>query len=66
MRILCSAKDSQIFSTKNEKNVKIFCNAKVSHIFLTKNNSVFVILPFEILTNSKLTPSIILNNWSLE
>ena len=34
-----------------EKNVRILCSAKDSHIFSTKNNSVFVILPFEILTN---------------
>ena len=29
----------------------ILCSAKDSHILSTKNNSVFVILPFEILTN---------------
>ena len=34
-----------------EKNVRILCIAKDSHIFSAKNNSVFVILPFEILTN---------------
>ena len=48
MRILCSAKDSHIFSTKN--NSVFVITAKDSHIFSTKNNSVFVILMFEILT----------------
>ena len=42
------------------------CNAKDSHIFSTKNNNVFVRLPFEILTNRKLTTSLILNNWPLQ
>ena len=37
--------------------------AKDSHILSTKNNSVYVILPFEILTNRLLTTSLILNNW---
>ena len=35
-----------------EKNVRILCSAKDSHIFSTKNNSVFVILMFEILTET--------------
>ena len=39
------AKDSHIFSTKNNS---VFVN---SHIFSTKSNSVFVIFMFEILTN---------------
>ena len=43
MRILCIAKDSQIFSTK-------------------KNNSVFVILPFEILMSESLTSESLTNN----
>ena len=33
--------------------------------FSTKNHSVFVILPFEILTNHKLRTSLILSNWAL-
>ena len=41
--------------------MRIICNAKDSHILSTKNN-VFVILPFEILTNRDLTTSLILNN----
>ena len=32
----------------------IKCNTKYSHMFSTKNNSVFIIFPFEILTNRQL------------
>ena len=31
--------------------MRILCHAKDSHIFSTKNNSIFLILPFEILTS---------------
>ena len=51
MRILCSAKDSHIFSTKNN-------SAKDSHIFSTKNNSVFVIFMLEMF-NESLTNDIV-------
>ena len=39
-------------------------NAKDSQILSTKNNSVFVILPFEILKKRYLTMLLILNNWA--
>ena len=39
--------------------------SKYTVIFVDKNNSVFVILPFEILTNRELISSLILNNLAL-
>ena len=44
MRIFCIAKDSHIFSTKNNSgfdNIVSIYIAKDSHIFSTKNNSGF-------------------------
>ena len=52
-RLRCIDFESKLYTVifLLKKNVRILCIAKDSQFFSTKNNSVFVILPFEILTN---------------